>query len=548
MSAETPEQAVTGPGGDCGSVQAFLGDGHDDVVQIPLEPPIGTPLALPDGRILLWYTARKDDAQYALARISDDDGRTWGDPRVLFRFPRNGGTFGKGASLVSQKGTIHLFGLDYYNFDFHNRLRSKSLLWHARSLDGAESWEDVQYVDFGLKYTGASNNAFQLKSRRIIVPVSALSDRRIGAFVSLTPFSDDDGKTWNRPGEQIAVGTGASDWYESGAAEPVGVELNDGRVWLLPRSQDGYQWETFSEDAGIHWSPPRHTRFVSNQSAMAIMRLRDGRLVLLWNNCGAEGLGEVHWGNAERAIIAAALSSDEGMTWVGYREVARVTDNRQVSYPYITETKSGHILLSAAEFFMRIDPNFLMGTTVVEDFSHGLRRWSTLGTRGATAVADPEGKGGAALWMAKPDPSMPSGACLNFPFGGSGRVTASIRIEEGFQGAHFTLTDHYDLPGLPRDGSFPFRILASGRIEIIGSGSNWLATPGDLTHGRLHDLRLEWSCSSSEAVLFLDEAEVARLHQYICAEGMCYFRLRSLARDVDEKGVYLERLRVDVGP
>jgi len=548
MSAETPEQAATDPAKNRGSSQPLLGDRPGDVVQISLEPPIGTPLTLPDGRVMLWYTAMKDDAQCALARFSCDDGRTWGDPRVLFRFPRNGGTFGGGASPVSQEGTIHLFGLDYYNFDFHNRKRSKSLLWHARSLDGAENWEHVQYVDFGLRYTGASNNAFQLKSGRIIVPVSGLSDRRIGAFVSLAPFSDDDGKTWNRPVEQIAVGTGASDWYESGAAEPVGIELDDGRVWLLPRSQDGYQWETFSEDGGIHWSPPRHARFVSNQSAMAIMRLRDARLLLLWNNCGAEGSGEIHWGNAERAVIAAALSSDEGTTWVGYREVARVTDNRQVSYPYITQTRSGHILLSAAGFFMRIDPDLLMNTTLVEDFSKGLRRWSTLAARGAAAAGDPGGKGGAALWMAKPDPSMPSGACLNFPFGRSGKLAASIRIEEGFQGAHFTLTDHYDLPGLARDGSFPFRILASGRIEIIGSGSSWLATPGDLTRGRFHDLRLEWSCPSSEAILLLDEAEVARLHQYVCAEGMCYFRIRSLARDVDGKGLYLKRLRVDVEP
>ncbi len=188
-------------------------------------------------------------------------------------------------------------------------------------------------MDFRLAYTGASNCAFQLRSGRIIVPVSGLSDRRVGAFVSLAPFSDDDGKTWNRPAEQITIATGAPDWYESGAVEPAGIELTDGRVWLLLRWQDGYQWETFSEDGGIHWSPPRHTRFVSNQSPMAILRLKDGRLMLVWNNCGAEGMGKVHWGNAERAVMAAALSQDEGRTWRGYREVARVTDNGQVSYP-----------------------------------------------------------------------------------------------------------------------------------------------------------------------------------------------------------------------
>ncbi len=197
---------------------------------------------------------------------------------------------------------------------------------------------------------------------------------------------------------------------------------------------------------------------------------------------------------------------------------------------------------------MRIDPDFLLNTSLVEDFSHGLGRWSTLGTKGAKVVADPEGSGGAALWMAKPDASMPSGACLNFPFGRSGQLSARLRIEQGLEAVHFTLTDHYDLPGLPRDGSFPFRVLKSGRIQIVGSGSSWLATPGDLTPGRFHDIRLEWSCASAEAILFRDGGEVARLHQYVCAEGMCYLRLRCLAKDVDEKGVYLKNLRVEVVP
>jgi hypothetical protein len=274
--------------------------------------------------------------------------------------------------------------------------------------------------------------------------------------------------------------------------------------------------------------------------------MHDDSLLLFWNNCGAEGFGELHWGNAERAIMAAAVSSDEGKTWRGYREVARVTDNRQVSYPYVTETRGGHLLLSAAGFLMRIDPRFLMNTTLVDDFSKGLGRWSTLASKGVVTDVNPEDGEGSVLRMTKPDRSTPSGACLNFPYGSSGRLAFGLRIEKGFQGAHLTLTDHYDLPGLARQGSFPFRIVSSGRVEIIGSGGSWLPTPGDLVPGRFHTLRLEWNCHTNSAMLFLDGTEVARLHQFVCAQGMCYFRLRSLANGLDEKGLGLKSLRVDL--
>ena len=64
-------------------------------------------------------------------------------------------------------------------------------------------------MDFGLEYTGSSNNAFQLKSGRIIAPVSGLTERRIGPWVSLAPYSDDDGATWHKPPQQITAVLGS---------------------------------------------------------------------------------------------------------------------------------------------------------------------------------------------------------------------------------------------------------------------------------------------------------------------------------------------------
>jgi hypothetical protein len=545
-------ETASGPSGDVVQPQTdlepALGDKPGEVQRMRISGPIGPPLALADGRIALFYAAGEPHKQSAYARYSTDNGATFGEPQKLFDFPGDKGSFSMGAVLLSRKGTIHLFGLDYYDFDFKDRSKSRSYLWHVRSLDGGKSWQPVQKVDFGLEYTGSSNNAFQLKSGRIIAPVSGLTNRRIGPWVSLAPYSDDDGATWNLPRQQITMNTGAIDWYESGAAEPVGIELKDGRVWLLPRSQDGYQWETFSKDGGLTWTPVKHTRFVSNQSAMAVLRLKDGRLMLFWNNCGAEGLGDFHWGNAERAVMAAAISRDEGKTWAGYREVGRVVKNAQISYPYVTQAPDGRVILFAAEYLMKIDLNFLENRDFSEDFSAGVRRWSTLAARGAEAAPDPDGGPSKALRMLKPDAGAPAAACLNFPYGESGQLVMTVRIEPGFQGAHFTLSDHFDLPGLPRDASFPFQVTPKGRVKIIGSGGTWLDTPGDFVPGKWHELRLAWNCRTGRATLKLDGTEIAVMEQYVRARGMCYLRVRSTAPSTDSAGLYIRSVEVRAAP
>ena len=534
---------------DPNSPEPFLGDKPGDLIQMKSTGLAGLPLTLPDGRVMLWATANVDGKQVATAVFSRDNGATWSEVVTLFEFPvREKARWSNGASLVDDKGYIHLFGLEYYQFDFKDRSRSKSHLWHARSRDGGKTWDAVKDVPFGYEYTGSSNNAFQTRRDRIFAPVSALSNRKVGVWVSVCPYSDDNGATWKLPQQEIAINTGSTDWYESGAVEPVGIELKDRRLWLLPRSQDGFQWESFSKDHGKTWSPARHTRFISNQSAMAILRLKDGRLLLLWNDCGAEGLKPVHWGNAERAVLAAAISDDEGQTWNGYREVARVTVNKSVGYPYATQMPDGRVLVNASGFIASFDPKFVTRDNFTEDFASGIRRWSTLASEGVSAAADPDGGPGRVLRMLKPKTDVTSAACLNFPFGRRGTITITLRIEPKFQSAHFTLSDHYDLPGLPRDASFPIRITNKGRIELIGSGGSWLPTPGDLIPGKWHEVKLTWNCADQAALLELDGEEIGRLHQFVSADGVCYLRIRSNAPTTDDAGMCIRSVKVNAQP
>jgi hypothetical protein len=152
------------------------------------------------------------------------------------------------------------------------------------------------------------------------------------------------------------------------------------------------------------------------------------------------------------------------------------------------------------------------------------------------------------LRLAKPRADVPAAACLNFPFGVRGRVALTLRVEPGFQGAQLAFTDHYALPGLPREGSFPVRIEPSGAVRIVASGGAWVDTPGELAPGAWHRLELDWDCEVRRAALRLDGTRVAVIEQFVSAPGLCYLRLRSTARGTDGAGLHVRLVSGSVLP
>jgi hypothetical protein len=95
----------------------------EGVRRILSESPVGGWVtALPDGRVIQWWTEDKPDSrdgtgsvQLAFARTSADQGFTWGGKEQLFEFPRSEGA-GKynrdacGIVLHDKDGILHLFG------------------------------------------------------------------------------------------------------------------------------------------------------------------------------------------------------------------------------------------------------------------------------------------------------------------------------------------------------------------------------------------------------------------------------------------------------
>ena len=104
---------------------------------------------------------------------------------------------------------------------------------------------------------------------------------------------------------------------------------------------------------GCHWSIPIATQLPNNNASIQAVRLKDGHLILAFNNTHAAGMrGKPR--TAARNILSVALSVDEGRTWpwvrdVQYRDdttVGRPGEELEYSYPSVTQSPHGEVQLA----------------------------------------------------------------------------------------------------------------------------------------------------------------------------------------------------------
>ncbi len=279
-----------------------------------------------------------------LIRRSSDDGATWSDPEPAFAYPSDVGFSMPVATVVDQNDRLHAFGLRFLELSWPDG-PWKSELLHTTSDDRGRTWGVTKSIDFGHDYTGSINNVIVLDSGRVVLPISCLvPERTSGMFVSTSVFSDDGGETWRYSNDCVIDGGG--EFPETGALEPVVVQLNNGLVWMVIRTVSGCFWESFSND-GEWWTPPRPTRIVSCNAPAGVVRLRSGELVIAWNNRYGEPFHKPGISYA-RQVLHMAISTNDGQTWSLPKEIARIGDNDpidvQTTYPYLFEAADGTIL------------------------------------------------------------------------------------------------------------------------------------------------------------------------------------------------------------
>jgi predicted neuraminidase len=321
---------------------------------------------LPYGRLITMYTPGRPFKESALdgpeqpvyLRFSSSDGNNWSKPQLAFSYPAGKGSFSqKIYPLVDRAGHIHAFNVRYYRFPKRGtRDHGYSELMHAASHDAGKTWSVPNRVDFGHDYTGAINSIIQLKNGRILVALSYMSDRFVESaqqfeFRSVASYSDDDGRSWTVGADNLTVPPGPL-VVHPGAIEPILMELKDGRVWMIIRTQTLRFYESFSRDEGKTWSTPAPTKLMAPDSPGAILRLSDGRLLLVWNDVSQYPITG-NW----RQYLYGALSSDEGRTWSASKRVGPLVDPDTAAsrgdYPFLCEAADKSVLLIYSRFGAR---------------------------------------------------------------------------------------------------------------------------------------------------------------------------------------------------
>ncbi len=347
--------------------------------------PATRPVALPDGT----FRAFRAAGGQIVSVSSADGGRTWSPPRLELELPAKG--MGGGLGLLDADGEMHL--ILTHARGAGNPAETRFIdLWHCRTTNQQSAWTAPRRIWEG--YCGAVMDIKQLRSGRIVVPFAAWKRPgeevvpNTGSNYTTVVYSDDQGETWQlSPVQLTAPCEKGYNGNNYGAIEPTVLELNEGRVWMLMRTQTGFLYESFSED-GANWTTAQPSRFHASSSPAALDRLPDGRIIVFWNDCEMpprhEGAG-VYGG---RDALHAAVSADEGKTWHGFREVYRDPHrnetpprhgDRGTAYPTVAIGTAGEVVLVTGQGNRRttilVDPDWLTELEQADDFSRGPGEW-----------------------------------------------------------------------------------------------------------------------------------------------------------------------------
>lgn len=159
--------------------------------------------------------------------------------------------------------------------------------------------------------------------------------------------SCDDGATWRKT-SVVPYVYGDKKFLTAGWQEPGIIEMTDGRIRMLIRTDLGRIYESYSCDGGKTWETPSPSEFTAPISPICAKRLSDGRVMFVWNPVplwnGKSQLIRGVWTGA-RTPLAVAVMKDDGTETLKFREIESDPE-RGFAYTAIHETSDGGVLLA----------------------------------------------------------------------------------------------------------------------------------------------------------------------------------------------------------
>lgn len=282
-----------------------------------------------NGRLwALWYSGGTGEGpdNVVILVTSEDDGRTWSEPRLVIAPPGKVRAF-DACLWHDPDGQLWLFWAQSISwFD------GRGGVWAICCTDATAAtpeWSAPRRLCPGVMM----NKPTVLSTGEWLLPV-ALWDRGKEQYPALDAHrrasvvaSTDHGATWKwRGGARIPAEQRCWD-------EHMVVERNDGTLWMLVRTCYG-MGESVSVDRGKTWSEVEPSPLKHTSSRFFLRRLQSGNLLLVKHGPLQQQTGRSH--------LTAYLSRDDGQSWSG----GLLLDERnQVSYPDGVLGPDGSIVL-----------------------------------------------------------------------------------------------------------------------------------------------------------------------------------------------------------
>ena len=297
------------------------------------------------------------DATSAL--VSHDEGKTW-KKHPLFKDPSRYKVSNERALLRTCDGVVvsawmNLKEMKHAEGFRWGRDEAEFRQWIlptyvCRSLDDGKTWEEP--IKINTPWCGCIHSMIETGTGRIVLAAQEV----IPAWrhATYTFVSDDRGKTW-RKSHVLDIGSGRHD--HAGSIEGTIVELSDGSLYQLLRTETGYLYEATSPDGGLNWQEFRNSGIRSVTCCAQLYRLADDRIALLWNHPSRFRPADRH----SREELSIAFSTDECRTWckrvVVATNYARPGDGwgeKRVSYPYLYERQPGEFWITTMQGGLRM--------------------------------------------------------------------------------------------------------------------------------------------------------------------------------------------------
>lgn len=251
---------------------------------------------------------------------------TWTPPRRIADTPDR--SDGNGVIWQEPGGPVWLFYVVRYGDTW-----SDSIIKYKLSHDNAHTWTDSDVLTFE-RGMMVRSQPIQLTGGDILLPIyhETGHDKEVVGQQSASLFARRNKTTgqWSFTNKVHS---------RLGNIQPSVVACDDQHLLAFCRRgggyghmPDGFMVRTESRDGGQTWSAGVDTEYPNPNSAVDLIRLRNGHLVLIYND-SFEG---------ERMPLTMRVSTDSGQTWPHVRNIVNKPGNT-AAYPFIIEAADGRI-------------------------------------------------------------------------------------------------------------------------------------------------------------------------------------------------------------